>query len=211
MKIRQILVGQQLLYFGSQPNREVQRQRVAVIEVGQNRERSVGIGFEFLGKFLNLGHDRDDLAADRLDPIIGLNHRPDVQPAIWTPVTAIKHYGDRSLLQKRVQADQPAGVVRQNEGRHRIAGPRRVFAAAIFVDSRDQAINGLAVSREVLPAGRGVGLQLFVQGPFHVAALLEGQFETFGIGRRQRRHGLLRRIRLLLILFSSSGRPQGAA
>ena len=88
------------MYFGSQPDREIQRQRIAVIEVGQNRERSVGIGFEFLGKFLNLGHDCNDLAADRLDPIIGLNHRPDVQPAIWTPVTAIKHHGNRPLFQK---------------------------------------------------------------------------------------------------------------
>ena len=49
---------------------------------------------------LQLRHDRNHLAARCRDPVMGLDHGPDIQPAIGTPVTAIKHHRDRSFLQK---------------------------------------------------------------------------------------------------------------
>ena len=87
------------------------------------------------------------------------------------------------MRKKRIQLDQPSGLIGQNEGRHGIAGPRRVFAAAIFVDPRDQPVDRLAIGRKDLPSRRGIGVELFAQRPLHVAASLEGQLEPLGIGR----------------------------
>ena len=98
-------------------------------------------------------------------------------------MTAVKHHGNRTLAQKRIQLDQPAGLVRQNERRQGIPGPRRVFRSAIFVDSRDQPVDRLGIGRKDLAARRGIGGKLLVQRPLHVAALLEGNLEPLGIGR----------------------------
>ena len=50
VKTRQILIRQQLLDFGAEPDREIKRQRIAIVEIGQNRERRVGIGLELFGE-----------------------------------------------------------------------------------------------------------------------------------------------------------------
>ena len=123
-------------------------------------------------------------AAQRPDPVQRLDHRPHVQPAIGTPVAAIEHHGDRSLGEQRRQADQPAGLIGQHEGRHRLARPRRILAAAVFVDARHQPVDRFAIGRKELPPRGGIGFELFAQRAFHVAALLEGQLETLGIGWR---------------------------
>ena len=56
-------------------------------------------------------------------------------------------------------------------------------AGADFVDSRDQPVDRLGIGRKDLPARRGIGGELLVQRPLHVAALLEGKLEPLGIGR----------------------------
>src|SRR5882724_9014459 len=230
MKVFHVLIRQKPLYLGSEPNGEIQRKCIAIVEIGQNREWCVGIGFELLCELLHLGHDRDNLTAQRLDPVQSLNHRPDVQSAIRAPMPAIKHHRDRPVFQKGFQIDQPPGHIRKDEGRHHFARPWRVFSTAVFVDPRHQPVNRFTIGWKYLSPCRGISVQPFVQRPLHVAALLEGQFETLGIGRRKRRHVLLRRIgssdsltetcggitrqrnwiSRTMYYFSCAGRPQGA-
>ena len=88
-------------------------------------------------------------------------------------MAAKEHHGDRPCSSSDVQADQPAALVGQHEGRHRFARPRRIFAAAIFMDPRDQTIDRLAIGRKDLAARGGIGLELLAQRAFHVAAALE--------------------------------------
>ena len=96
VEIRQIL-RQQALDLGAEPDREIERKRIAVVEIGQHRKRRTGLGFELFGVLLHLRHDGDDLAAGGLDPVHRLDHRPHIQPAIGTPVAAVEHHGDRSI------------------------------------------------------------------------------------------------------------------
>ncbi len=98
-------------------------------------------------------------------------------------MTAIKHHRNRTLAQKRIQFDQPSGLVGQNERRQGISGPGRVFRPAIFMDPRDQPVDRLGVGRKDLASRRGIGGELLVQRPLHVAASLEGDLEPLGIGR----------------------------
>ena len=96
-------------------------------------------------------------------------------------MAAIEHHRDRPLGEQGIETDQAAGLVRQQEGRHHVARPRRVFAAAVFVDARDQPVDRLAIGGKDLAAGRRIGLELLLQGAFHVAALQEGLPEAFGV------------------------------
>jgi hypothetical protein len=97
-------------------------------------------------------------------------------------MTAEKHHRDRTVRQQRRQADQPAGLVRQHERRHRLAGTRRVPAATVFVDTLGQPIDRLALGRKDLAPRCGISLKLLTERAFHVAAALEGLPEAFGIG-----------------------------
>ena len=107
-------------------------------------------------------------------------------------MAAEEHHGERTALQQRRQCDQTPALVRQHEWRHQIAGTRRGLAAAVPAQSRDQAIDCLAIGRKDRTAGIGIGAELLVQGAVHVAAALEGKPELLGIGWRERCHLLLR-------------------
>ena len=52
------------------------------------------------------------------------------------------------------------------------------------METRDQPVDRIAIGREDLASRRSIGLELFAQRAFHVAALLEGLLETLGIGWR---------------------------
>ena len=68
-----------------------------------------------------------------------------------------------------------------------IASPGRgaVSPPPLPFNLRHQAIDCGAIGGEDLAAGVGIGPELLVQGPLHVAAALEGELETFGIGWRK--------------------------
>src|SRR5205085_3818524 len=63
VKLREVEIRQQLLDFGSQPDSEIERERITIVQIGQHRERRAGFGFESLRIFLCLRHDRNDLPA----------------------------------------------------------------------------------------------------------------------------------------------------
>ncbi len=52
------------------------------------------------------------------------------------------------------------------------------------METRDQPVDRFAIGRKELASRGGIGLELFAQRAFHVAALLKGLLETFGIGWR---------------------------
>src|SRR5262249_5571931 len=113
--------------------------------------------------------------------------------------------GDGSIRQQRRQADKPSIDIRQQEGRHRLARPWRVVAAAVLVDALDQTVDRIAVGRKDFAPRRGIGLELLAERAFHVAASQESLPQALGIGWRKRVHGWLR---LMLMLVSLTGRPQ---
>ena len=101
MKSRQIAVGEKLLNVRSEPNRETERERVPVIEIGQYRERNAPIGFEAFRIFLPFGRDHDDLTAGGFEFLLRPDERIDAHSTIRTPVTAMKHNGGRTIGKQR--------------------------------------------------------------------------------------------------------------
>ena len=99
------------------------------------------------------------MAADCLDAVHRLDHRPDVEPAVGAPVAAKEHHRHGALREQGLQADERPGLVRQQERRHRFAGTRRVLAAAIGMDASDQPIDRLAIGRKDVAARRGIGIE----------------------------------------------------
>lgn len=90
-------------------------------------------------------------------------------------MAAEEHHGRWATLQQRRQCDQLPVLVRQHERRHRLARSRRVFAAAILVQSYHQAINRRTIGGKDLAAGVGIGTKLLVQRALHIAAALESE------------------------------------
>jgi hypothetical protein len=71
---------------------------------------------------LPLGHDGNDLSALGLNFALGLGQRLGIDTAIRTPVATVKYDRSRSLSQGFFEADQPANVVWEQKGWHRISG-----------------------------------------------------------------------------------------
>ena len=92
-------------------------------------------------------------------------------------MAAMEGHGDRTFLQQRVETDQLAGFVGQDEIRHRLAGLRRVLADIVLLEPLHQMIDGILKMRAELPHRVGEGLQPFGQRRVHVAAPNEGLFE----------------------------------
>ncbi len=63
-------------------------------------------------------------------------------------MAAMKRHRDRTRCGQLLEADHPAGVVGQHEGRHRIARLRRLLAGTVLPQPLDQPVNG---GREVGP------------------------------------------------------------
>ena len=61
-------------------------------------------------------------------------------------MAAIKHYRQRPYP-AAIQADQTAGLVGSTKAA-RVAWPRQDFAAAVFIDTRDQPVDRFAIGRK---------------------------------------------------------------
>ena len=72
---------------------------------------------------------------------------------------AMERHRDGSLLQQRVETDELAGFVRENEVRHPLARLRRVLADIVLPQAINQTIDRGLELRAELAHGLGEGLQ----------------------------------------------------
>ena len=96
---------------------------------------------------LLVGHDGGDLPALRRDLVLRLGERARVDAAIGAPISAMEGDGDRPLVEKRVEADEVAGLVGQDEERHGLAGLRRGLADALLFQPRHKLVDSLLEMR----------------------------------------------------------------
>ena len=126
---------------------------------------------------LTVGHDGGDLPAFGRDLILRLGQSARVDPAVRAPMPAMERHRDGSILQQRVETDELAGFVRENEVRHPLARLRRVLADIVLPQAINQTIDRGLELRAELAHGLGEGLQTLGKRRVHVAALDEGLFE----------------------------------
>ena len=107
---------------------------------------------------LLVGHDGGDLPALRRDLVLRLGERARVDAAIGTPISAMEGDGDRPLAEKRVEADEVACFVRQDEERHRLAWLWRCLADALLFQPRHKLVDSLLEMRAKAPHRVGESL-----------------------------------------------------
>ena len=92
------------------PDGQVQRERVAVVHVGQDREPHLRLRSQLGHEFLPVGHDADDLPALRGNLAMRLRQRIDIDAAVGTPMPAVEGHGHRSISQKLVETDEVSAI-----------------------------------------------------------------------------------------------------
>ena len=179
LKTRYVPAGpcHELLYLCPNPERQIQGERIAVVDVGQNRKGRLGFRFELCCELLAVRHDCDDLSPVRHNFFLRLRQGRRVDAAIRAPMPAVEGDGHRALLQHIIEAYQLTGLVGQDEGRHRLTGPRRRLAHIMLLEPRHQLVHGALKCRVTRPHRIGEGLQPFRQRCIHVAGPGEGLFE----------------------------------
>src|SRR5262245_774552 len=68
-----------------------------------------------------------------------------------------------ALAQHRFETDELPVLIRQQEGRHRIAGPGRGVASTIVAKAGDKPVDGVGERPVELPRSIGEGLQAFTE------------------------------------------------
>jgi hypothetical protein len=68
--------------------------------------------------------------------------------------------GERTARKHLFQSHQPPGLVRQNEGWHRLARPRRIRSGAALGQAPDEVVDGVGVGRYEIPNRLRVGTNL---------------------------------------------------
>ena len=91
--------GHELLHLLADPEGEIEGERIAVVEIGQDRKRRLRFGLKLGGEVLAVGHDGGDLAAFGGDLVLRLGQSARVDAAIGAPMAAMEGDGDGSFLQ----------------------------------------------------------------------------------------------------------------
>src|SRR5581483_5635827 len=147
--------GHELLHLVADPDREVQRHGIAIVHVAENREIYVAVLLHFGGKFLTIRHNCNHARAQRLDAWLRLYERADADPAVRTPVTAMKSDHDGALSEQIFQAHEPAVLVGKHERRHWVTWLRRILAGIVLFETPHEPIDNRRGGRMEL--ARGVG------------------------------------------------------
>src|SRR4029079_1426286 len=82
------------------------------------------------------------MAMVRSDLPFGLSESADVDAAIGAPMAAVEGDRYRSFRQQIFKSDETALLVRQQEGRHRIAHPGRGRAGTRFLQAFYECVDG---------------------------------------------------------------------
>ena len=121
-----------LLHFRAHPDGQIEGESISVIHVRKHGKRHLRLRFELGNEFLPVGHDGDDLASAGRQFPVRLHQRADVDAAIGTPMPAMEGDGNRSAVQKLIEADQLRGLVGEDEWGHRFADLRCRLAGTIL-------------------------------------------------------------------------------
>ena len=78
-------------------------------------------------------------------------------------MAAVKDHGDRSLVEQFLKADELVRIVRQREGRQRIAGARRPLPGSMLAETPNKPIHRLLKCGVQSSQRGGKGLQLLRQ------------------------------------------------
>ena len=167
---------------GSQIERFRATERVAIVEDSVGTGNSAfRLGLPFFGVGLVSGMITTVCAPDAFHPVLGLDHGPHIQPSIRAPMAA-----DQTSPQlghewvRYFRLNHSLSLMQQQEQRHRLARPWRVFAAAVLVTSRALQVDRLAISWKNIPPRSSIGLSSSAQTAFHVTAFLERLLQPLG-------------------------------
>ena len=170
-------------------NREIERKRIAIVDVGQNRKRLCrGIRFQRRGKVLQVGRDRDDLAADRFDVALRLGQSICIDPTIGAPVPSVERQRHRPLGKQFFKADEMPLIVRQHEGRHGITNSRGRGTGTVEVQPRNKPVHRFGKRETRHANGVREGFEPCTEWRIQVTRALECLFENFG--KRQFFHAM---------------------
>ena len=109
---------------------EVQKERIAVVNVTQNRKFGTKAEEKFGVEALDLGRYGDELCAKRCNIAMISCERARVDTAIGAPMPAMEGHGRRPVLAIPLASGPAAVLIWQHEIRHRLTGIRGQFANA---------------------------------------------------------------------------------
>ena len=89
-------------------------------------------------------------------------------------MTAVEGHRQGTLAQQIVKRHQLPLVVGHGERRHALAGLGGGFAGIVRFQTPDHPIHGLLIARDQIAGRFTEGLEPFIQGRIHVAAIQEG-------------------------------------
>jgi hypothetical protein len=133
LKLREIDAELQIsvLDLFADPEHEAERKGIGQIEVGEHFEGKISNLFQCLGVRRRFRHDRNDVAARGGDGAMGAGERPQFEPAIVAPGTAVEAEDKRSLRQQRIEIDEVSLGVGEEEAGSLAPTAGTRFAAAL--------------------------------------------------------------------------------
>jgi hypothetical protein len=113
-----------------------------------------------------------------------LRQRIDIDAAVGTPMPAVEGHGDRSIIQKLVEADEVSGIARQRERRHGLARLGGRFTRTVSAQMLHQSIHGRGEFRPLPSGSVGESAKLLTQRRVELAcpseSLVEALFADIG-------------------------------
>ena len=168
------------------PEDQAERERIAEVDVAQDRERQAVLPGIVVREGRGVRHDRDELRAELADFVMDRRQRAQFELAVGAPVSAIEADDGRAGAQQRGERDELSALVRQIERGQRLADLRADRAAVQHVEPRHQLVIGL----------RDVGADAQRAVPIGGEPRAERRIAAFGLdqgfGQRGRRASTIR-------------------
>jgi len=164
------------------PDRQVEREGIAIVEIGQNWKKRFGVRLQFRGEMLHLRRDRYDLSSELVARPTKFGEGIGIEASIGAAGTAMEGNHQGSLRQKLLEADEFSILIRQQERRHRLAGRRCRQTGAARLKPADHALDNFGEIGAQRPHILGKKLEALGKRRISITASTGGSLQDLGEG-----------------------------